>query len=114
MILNNPSSNLILIDQPEDNLGNRFISEKLVDLVRELKFKKQLFLVTHNPAIVVYGDAESIVLAQNDSNKISYTQIKIEDEASQREVCSILDGGEYIFDNRARKYNIQKLLSKGE
>lgn len=114
VILNNPSSNLILIDQPEDNLGNRFISEKLVDLVRELKFKKQLFLVTHNPAIVVYGDAESIVLAQNDSNKISYTQIKIEDEASQREVCSILDGGEYIFDNRARKYNIQKLLSKGE
>ncbi|MBU0680133.1 MAG: hypothetical protein KKD73_01805 [Proteobacteria bacterium] len=114
VILNNPSSNLILIDQPEDNLGNRFISEQLVDLIRDLKFKKQLFLVTHNPAIVVYGDAESIIFAQNDNNKISYNQIKLEDESSQREICGVLDGGEYIFDNRAKKYNIQKLLNIGE
>lgn len=113
VILNNPSSNLILIDQPEDNLGNRFISEQLVDLIRDLKFKKQLFLVTHNPAIVVYGDAESIIFAQNDTNKISYSQIKLEDESSQREICGVLDGGEYIFDNRAKKYNIQKLLNIG-
>lgn len=114
VILNNPSSNLVLIDQPEDNLGNRFISEKLVDLFRDLKFEKQLFLVTHNPAIVVYGDAESIILAQNDNNQISYTQIKLEDETSQREICGVLDGGEYIFDNRAKKYNIHKLLNKGD
>lgn len=114
VILNNPSSNLILIDQPEDNLGNRFISEQLVDIIRDLKFKKQIFLVTHNPAIVVYGDAESIILAQNNDNIISYTQIKLEDEASQQEICTILDGGKYIFDNRARKYNIQKLLGKGD
>lgn len=114
VILKNPSSNLILIDQPEDNLGNSFISDELVDLIRDLKFKKQMFLVTHNPAIVVYGDAESIIHAQNDNNKISYNQIKMENELFQREICSVLDGGEYIFDNRARKYNIQKLLSKGE
>ncbi|MBC2705139.1 hypothetical protein [Desulfobacula sp.] len=113
VILNNPSSSLILIDQPEDNLGNKFISEQLVDLIRDLKFKKQLFLVTHNPAIVVYGDAESIILAKNDDNKISYSQIKLENEASQKDICSILDGGEYIFDNRSKKYNIQKLLNKG-
>ncbi|MGL1931806.1 MAG: hypothetical protein OCC45_08605 [Desulfotalea sp.] len=113
VILNNPSSNIILIDQPEDNLGNKFISEQLVDLIRNLKFEKQLFLITHNPAIVVYGDAESIILAENDLNNITYTQIKIEDEVAQRNICNILDGGEYIFDNRSKKYNIQKLLNKG-
>ncbi|WP_342304814.1 hypothetical protein [Methanolobus sp. ZRKC5] len=113
-ILDNPSSNIIIINQPEDNLGNKFIAEKLVNFIRELKFEKQLFLVTHNPAIVVYGDAESIICAQNDNNMISYKQIKLEDVSSQKEICSILDGGEYIFDNRARKYNIQKLLYKGE
>lgn len=111
VILNNPSSNLIIIDQPEDNLGNRFISEQLVDLVRGLKFKKQMFLVTHNPAIVVYGDAESIIYANNDNNEINYTQIKLEDEVAQRNICGVLDGGEYIFDNRAKKYNIQRLLN---
>jgi len=113
VILRNPSSSLIIIDQPEDNLGNKFIAEQLVDLIRELKFKKQIFLVTHNPAIVVYGDAEAIILAKNDNNNISYIQIKLEDEWSQKEICSVLDGGEYIFDNRSRKYNIQKLLLKG-
>lgn len=113
VILKDPSSNLILIDQPEDNLGKNFISEELVDLIRELKFEKQFFLVTHNPAIVVYGDAESIILSRNNDDQISYEQIKLESEFSQKEVCKILDGGEYIFDNRARKYNIKKLL-RGE
>jgi len=112
VLLNNPSCGLILIDQPEDNLGNKFISEQLVDLIREIKFKKQIFLVTHNPAIVVYGDAESIIIAENDNNSISYKQVKLEDVESQKEICRILDGGEYIFDNRSKKYNIKKLLSQ--
>ena len=69
-------------------------------------------LHTH-PALVVYGDAEAIILARNNDNIITYEQIKLEDETAQKEICSVLDGGEYIFDNRARKYNIQKLLHKG-
>jgi len=114
VLLNNPSCELILIDQPEDNLGNKFISEQLVDLIREIKFKKQIFLVTHNPAIVVYGDAESIIIAENENNSIFYKQVKLEDVESQKEICRILDGGEYIFDNRSKKYNIQKLLLQEE
>lgn len=114
VILKNPNSNIILIDQPEDNLSNEFISGELVELIRDFKFSKQMFLVTHNPAIVVYSDAESIILAKNDSNIISYKQIKLEDESAQKEICSVLDCGEYIFDNRAQKYNIQKLLSNKE
>ena len=113
VILNNSTSGLVIIDQPEDNLGNKFISEELVDLIRDIKFKKQLFLVTHNPAIVVYGDAESIIIAENQENTISYRQVKLENPESQKEICETLDGGEYIFDNRSRKYNIQRLL-KGE
>jgi predicted ATPase len=112
VILNNPNSRLVLIDQPEDNLGNQFISEKLVDIIRAHKFKKQFILVTHNPAIVVYGDAECIIMAENESNKITYSQIKLETENSQKSICSILDGGEYIFDKRAQKYNIPKLMHK--
>ncbi len=110
IILNNPSSKTIFIDQPEDNLGNRFIAEGLVEILRRIKFKKQIFLVTHNPSIVVYGDAESIIIAKNDENKISYKQIVLENKDAQKEICNILDGGEYIFNNRAKKYNIQRIL----
>lgn len=112
ILLKNSKNKIIFIDQPEDNLGNKFISEELVSTIRDIKFKNQIFLVTHNPSIVVYGDAENIIIAENSENKISYKQIVLEDVASQKEICSILDGGEYIFDNRAKKYNIQRILKE--
>lgn len=110
LILKNPKNKLILIDQPEDNLGNKFIAEKLVSIIRDLKFKKQFILVTHNPSVVVYGDAENVIIATNNNNKISYKQIVLEDQAAQKEICDILDGGEYIFDKRSKKYNIKRIL----
>ncbi|MGD9676913.1 MAG: hypothetical protein AB7V16_00915 [Vulcanibacillus sp.] len=112
VVLNNPKCGLVIIDQPEDNLGNKFISDQLVELIRKIKFKKQIILITHNPAIVVYGDAESIIIAENLDNRISYKQVKLEDIESQKRICETLDGGEYIFDNRSRKYNIQRLLQE--
>lgn len=112
ILLAQADSNLVFIDQPEDNLGNNFIAETLVRMIREQKFKGQVFLVTHNPAIVVYGDAESIIIATNDDQRISYRQIVLEDRAAQKEVCRILDGGEYIFDRRAKKYNIKRILTE--
>ena len=112
IVLNNPDVRIVFIDQPEDNLGNKFIAETLVKLIRKIKFQKQIFLVTHNPSVVVYGDAESVILAKNNDNKISYEQITLENSAAQKEICDILDGGEYIFNNRYKKYNIQRILKK--
>ena len=76
----------------------------------ELEFKKQIFLVTHNPSIVVYGDAENIIMCTNNENKIEYEQFVLEDKEHQKEICNVLDGGQYIFEQRARKYNIKKLI----
>ncbi|WP_186280045.1 hypothetical protein [Fluviicola chungangensis] len=114
IILHNPTSKFVFVDQPEDNLGNKFIAQTLVEILREVKFKKQVFLVTHNPSIVVYGDAENVIIAHNDGSRISYEQHVIEDPSAQKEICSILDGGEYIFEMRSKKYNIQKLLKDNE
>lgn len=108
-ILKKGNSKIVFIDQPEDNLGNKFITANLINLLRELKFKKQIFLVTHNPSIVVYGDAECIIMCTNNENKIDYQQFVLEDKTHQKEICNVLDGGQYIFEQRARKYNIKKL-----
>ena len=108
-ILKKGNSKIVFIDQPEDNLGNKFITDNLINLLRELKFKKQIFLVTHNPSIVVYGDAECIIMCTNNENKIDYQQFVLEDKTHQKEICNVLDGGQYIFEQRARKYNIKKL-----
>ncbi|RQW81919.1 MAG: hypothetical protein EHM79_19245 [Geobacter sp.] len=90
ILLSQAESKLVFIDQPEDNLGNNFIAEKLVSLIRKKKFRGQVFLVTHNPAIVVYGDAESIIIATNDDQRISYQQLVLEDRQAQKQVCRIL------------------------
>jgi predicted ATPase len=100
-----------MIDQPEDNLGNSFKNEDLIKLLRDYKFKKQIIIVTHNPSIVVYGDAENIILAKNESEKISYEQLVLERKENQKTIIDNLDGGKYIFDMRSRKYNIKKLLN---
>lgn len=112
IVLQNPKTEKIFNDQPEDNLGNRFIADKLVSILRKIKFKKQIFIVTHNPSIVVYGDAESIVIADNKNNVMTYKQIVLEDIKAQKEICQILDGGEYVFHKRALKYNIKRILTE--
>ena len=110
-ILEQDKCNLVMIDQPEDNLGNTFKNEDLINLLRDFKFKKQIILVTHNPSIVVYGDAESIILAQNKQGQISYEQLVLENKDYQKQIIDNLDGGKVIFDMRSRKYNIKKLLN---
>lgn len=114
IILRSEDTEVIVIDQPEDNLGNAFIAERLVELIREIKFLKQIFLVTHNPSIVVHGDAENIIIASNENSIVTYTQCVIEDKESQTKICKILDGGEYIFNTRSRKYNIERILREHE
>lgn len=113
IVLQNPKNQVVFIDQPEDNLGNKFIADKLVEIIRNIKFQKQIFLVTHNPSIVVFGDAECITIADNIDKEITYKQIVIEDRSAQKEICGILDGGEYVFNNRSRKYNIKRILREG-
>lgn len=111
-ILSNDNVQIIIIDQPEDNLGSTFITKSensLVDIIRNEKFKKQIFLATHNASIVVFGDAESIIYAQNDGNEISYSPILIENNNTKQIICDNLDGGYEVFDNRRKKYNIKKL-----
>ena len=110
-ILQQERCKLVMIDQPEDNLGNSFKNEDLINLIRQYKFHKQIILVTHNPSIVVYGDAECIILAKNDGGKIKYEQLVLENKEYQKMIIDNLDGGKAIFDMRSRKYNIKKLLN---
>ena len=51
----------IILDQPEDDLDNTVIYELLVNRLKEKKRERQVIVVTHNPNIVVHGDAEFVV-----------------------------------------------------
>ena len=53
----------ILIDQPEDNLDNRSVTNELIAYLKDRKKERQIILVTHNANIVVNADAENIIVA---------------------------------------------------
>ena len=56
------SDDPLILDQPEDDLDNRFIYEGVVRRLRETKEQRQFVIATHNANIPVLGDAEQIVI----------------------------------------------------
>jgi ABC-type lipoprotein export system ATPase subunit len=51
----------LVVDQLEDNLDNRFISEGIVPKIKGEKRRRQFIFATHNANIPVLGDAELIL-----------------------------------------------------
>ena len=51
----------LIVDQPEDDLDNRFITEGVVPRMRTEKRRRQFVFSTHNANIPVLGDAELIL-----------------------------------------------------
>ena len=96
----------IIIDQPEDNLDNQSVYDKLVPCICEAKKKRQVVIVTHNPNIAIACDAEQIIYCNIDknNNKIFYKSGSIENSNIRKKVIDILEGTMPAFDLRRRKY----------
>ena len=99
---------ILLFDQPEDNIDNYYISNTLVDLIKEKKKTKQLIFVTHNPSLAVYGDAFNYIYVTSEEKdgiqNISYNNYLIEKNDDKDKIMDILEGGKKSFVNRDRKY----------
>jgi DNA repair ATPase RecN len=98
------SANPLLIDQPEDNLDNSFIYETIVRSIRDVKARRQLIFVTHNPNIPVLGDAERVFVLRSDGAKAAVNRVGTVDECKD-DIVTLLEGGEDAFRERQRRYN---------
>jgi len=97
------SESPLLIDQPEDNLDNRFIYETVVQNVRNVKRARQLIFVTHNPNIPVLGEAEKVFVLDSSGRRGTVEHSGTVDEC-KAEVETLLEGGKEAFEMRMRKY----------
>ena len=95
---------ILVLDQPEDNIDNDYISNYLVPNIKATKKIKQLIFVTHNPSVAVYGDAFNYVYVVNDGKKINYTNYIIEKYDDKEKLINILEGGRPSFSNRNQKF----------
>ncbi len=99
-------SDLIIIDQPEDDLDNQTIYNDVIKVLKELKNTSQFIFATHNPNIPVLGDCEQIVSCKYHSNSIETDLGSIDDETIRKKIVDIMEGGEEAFNNRKIIYEL--------
>ncbi|AEB08601.1 TrlF family AAA-like ATPase [Desulfobacca acetoxidans] len=107
-ILSQQDNDLIIIDQPEDDLDNQTIYEDVIKLIRTLKPRTQFIFATHNANFPVLGDAEQIISCAYADDSISITSGSIDCPDMQRKIVDIMEGGEEAFKQRKRIYEIWK------
>ena len=99
-------SDLIIIDQPEDDLDNQTIYNDVIKVLKELKNSSQFIFATHNPNIPVLGDCEQIISCKYHSNSIETDLGSIDDETIRKKIVNIMEGGEEAFNNRKMIYEL--------
>ena len=62
-LLVDKSNKPIIVDQPEENLDSQTVYRLLIPVIKEVKKRRQIIMVTHSPNIAVVCDAEQIIHA---------------------------------------------------
>ena len=95
----------LVIDQPEDELDNRFLFETMLPALKRLKGRRQIIVATHNANIVVNGDADQVIQleATADRGRVACSGA-IEESAIRNAIVQTVDGGDEAFRLRRLKY----------
>lgn len=95
----------LVIDQPEDDLDNAFISSSVVGTLRAIKERRQVILVTHNANIAVLGDSELLMpMRRVGDGGAAVDSGSIDREVTKMCVQNILEGGPDAFCKRREIY----------
>lgn len=93
----------LLLDQPEDDLDNQLIYDLIVRELRANKQRRQVIVVTHNPNIVVNGNADLVIPLHVPSGQTSIpVRGALQDGEVRKWVCDIMEGGREALERRFR------------
>ncbi|MCK9528166.1 MAG: AAA family ATPase [Syntrophales bacterium] len=107
-ILSQRDNDLIVIDQPEDDLDNQTIFEDVIKLLRSLKKNIQFIFATHNANFPVLGDAEQVGACTFVSGAGAVEVGSIDQPEIQKAIVSIMEGGHEAFARRKEIYKLWK------
>jgi len=108
-LLAQKDADVLIIDQPEDDLDNQTIYEDVIKQIKALKGNMQFIFATHNPNIPVLGDSEKIISCIYAESKIQTIAGTIDNPETQEQIVTIMEGGKEAF---CRRKNIYELWSK--
>jgi ABC-type lipoprotein export system ATPase subunit len=95
----------LVIDQPEDDLDNRYIYDEVVRVLSRVCEGRQVIVATHNANIPVLGDAELVLAldaAADRGRVLAAGGLESAEVATQAR--QILEGGDQAFLARHRRY----------
>jgi chromosome segregation protein len=104
-LLSQDDHDLLLVDQPEDDLDSQTVYEEVVKLVRSIKPNRQFIFATHNANFPVLGDAE-LVAACSYEDAMKVTAGSIDTKEAQSSIVTIMEGGKEAFERRKTIYEI--------
>lgn len=114
-LLAQKENDVLIIDQPEDDLDNQTIYDEVIKELKKIKGNMQFLFATHNANIPVLGDSEKVVSCSYDETKITVHSGSIDNHQTQRFIVDIMEGGDEAFSRRKNIYsiwNIEKLKTK--
>jgi predicted ATPase len=114
-LLAQKENDVLIIDQPEDDLDNQTIYDEVIKELKKIKGNMQFIFATHNANIPVLGDSEKVVSCSYDEKKITVHSGTIDNHQTQRFIVDIMEGGDEAFNRRKNIYriwNIEKIKSK--
>lgn len=107
-VLSQQENDVIIIDQPEDDLDNQTIYEDVIKLIRQMKPCTQFLFATHNPNFPVLGDAEQVHACHYQDENVTVQSGSIDAHPMQELIINIMEGGEEAFRKRKEVYNLWK------
>jgi len=107
-ILSQRDNDVIVIDQPEDDLDNQTIFEDVIKLIRSLKKDIQFIFATHNANFPVLGDAEQVGACSFAGGSAGIQVGSIDEPGIQKAIVSIMEGGHEAFARRKEIYQLWK------
>ncbi len=95
----------LIIDQPEDNLDNRYIYKNLVKQLKTAKEKRQIIIATHNATIVTNAKADQVCVMASDNEHgwVEVTGYPSETRIKKR-IINHLEGGLESFIHKVLTY----------
>lgn len=97
----------LILDQPEDDLDNKLIYSLVVKMLRKIKSKRQVIVVTHNANIVVNGNSEVVsVMSGSDPRNMQISSGSIAEDKVRDAVCLIMEGGEEALRRRFERLQL--------
>ncbi|MBH3175954.1 TrlF family AAA-like ATPase [Serratia ureilytica] len=103
-VLNQQDNDVVIIDQPEDDLDNQTIYDDVIKIIRAMKPRTQFIFATHNANIPVLGDAENVCACEYSDGKIQATGGGVDAPLVQQHIISVMEGGTEAFERRREVY----------